>query len=358
MKPALYVEETVPADQWVRRLKPNQPAGWPEDLAQQAGFTALDSWSDFIQKVYGYPGYRLAAGEEDTILGLAALTHVRHPFFGNYLTTAPFASYGGFSAPPGQVRNALLAEVKNLAAELGVEYALVRHLDRQDTVMDGWLQHAGYATYIVDLADRSESLLADYSSDHRNHIRKSLRKGFAIRFGGHELVEDAYEVLARSMHELGSPYHSQSYLWEMVKSLGDTLELAVVYTPQGNLAGGGVFIRQENTVTNLHANILRRYRQDYAGEFFYWSVIERCCQRGMRKLDLGRSLIGSGNEVFKLKWKPKKQLLAYWHWLRPGAHLPDLNQKNPKFALAIWTWKHLPGPVVRMLGPSLIRGLA
>jgi hypothetical protein len=101
-----------------------------------------------------------------------------------------------------------------------------------------------------------------------------------------------------------------------------------------------------------------RFRSDYAGEFLYWSVIERYCQKGFKVFDMGRSLIGSGNEVFKMKWKPRRQLLAYWYALMPGHRLPELNQKNPRFQAAIWLWKRLPAFIVRPLGPSLIKGLA
>jgi hypothetical protein len=42
----------------------------------------------------------------------------------------------------------------------------------------------------------------------------------------------------------------------------------------------------------------------------------------------------------------------------PGHQLPELNQKNPKFQFAIQVWKRLPAFAVRLLGPSLIKGLA
>jgi hypothetical protein len=201
-------------------------------------------------------------------------------------------------------------------------------------------------------------MMSAYTSDHRNHIRKSLKKNFSIKFGQLELLDDTYEGLARSMHELGSPYHNKSYLGMMAEALGNALEFAVLYSPHGEIAGAGVFISQGNVVTNLHANILRRYRSDYAGEFLYWSLIERYSRKGYKVFDLGRSLIGSGNEVFKMKWKPRKQLLAYWYALMPGHTLPELNQKNPKFQIAIWMWKHMPAFAVRLLGPFLIKGVA
>jgi hypothetical protein len=197
-----------------------------------------------------------------------------------------------------------------------------------------------------------------FSSDHRNHIRKSQKKGFILKFGHLDLIDDAYEALARSMHELGSPYHAKTYLHQLAESMGEMLEFAVLFAPDGKLAGAGVFIVHGKTVTNLHANILRNYRSEYAGEFLYWNVIERYCQKGFQVFDIGRSLIGSGNETFKMKWRPRKEILAYWYALKPGAEIPALNQKNPKFAIAINTWKHLPAFIIRPIGPFLISGLA
>jgi hypothetical protein len=103
---------------------------------------------------------------------------------------------------------------------------------------------------------------------------------------------------------------------------------------------------------------LRRFRLDYAGEFLYWSVITRYSQKDFQIFDMGRSMIGSGNEVFKTKWKPTKQLLAYWYGLRDQGGLPELNQENPKLKIAAWVWKRLPAFVVKSLGPRLIRGVA
>ncbi len=343
----------------LRRLAPDEPANWPAALTDLATFTALDSWTNFIHRVYQFPVYRFETEKEGIVTGLLALTHIRHPLFGNFLATSPFGSYGGFASADQPSRDLLLTEARRLAADLQVDYANLRFDAGPDsTPPEGWIQHPVYYTYLMDLTSDLESLLAGFSSDHRNHIRKSLKKGFTIRFGGLDLLDDAYEALACSMHELGSPYHAKNYLHAMAVSLGETLEFAVVYSPQGQLVGAGVFILHGTTVTNLHANLLRAYRSDYAGEFLYWQVIERYARRGLRVFDIGRSLVGSGNETFKMKWKPRRQPLAYWYALRPGVELPALNQKNPKFALAIAAWKRLPAFIVRQLGPYLIRGLA
>jgi len=341
----------------VRLLREDESIALSEALAGDVGFVGLEPWLRFVHKVYNFPVYRIASELRNEMDGWLALVRVQHPVFGDYLTTSPFGSYGGFAYLSRVSRDALLEKARMLGNELGVEHVNVR-FEGETEPPAGWIQHPVYATYLVDLLSDPKPLMSTYSSDHRNHIRKSLKKGFSIKFGQKELLDDAYEALAHSMHELGSPYHSKTYLRTMAKSMDRALEFAVLYGPGGELAGAGVFILQAGTVMNLHANILRAFRSEYAGEFLYWSAVERYCKKGLQRFDLGRSLIGSGNETFKMKWRPRKTLLAYWYALTPGHGLPELNQKNPRFQLAIQIWKRLPACIVRPLGPLLIKGLA
>ncbi|MFN8382406.1 MAG: GNAT family N-acetyltransferase [Anaerolineales bacterium] len=327
-------------------------------LEKKLSFAGLDSWLNLVHEMYGYKTYRYAVVENSQPLAALGLVEIQHPVFGHYLATAPFGSYGGLAFETPEARDLLLEAARRLAEDIKAEYVSIRFDEGASTPPDNWSQSPNYFTYLIDLPTTSDELLKTFSSDHRNHVRKSLKKGFQIRFGHLDLLDDAYDALAKSMHELGSPYHSKKYLRKMAELLGDTLEFAVLYNAQGKISGGGVFIYQNDTIFNLHANILRHARSAYAGEFLYWAVIERAIQKGLKTFDLGRSLVGSGNEVFKVKWSPRKQLLAYWYWLAPGHELPSLNQKNPKFQLVIAIWKRLPAFIVRPIGPYLIRGLA
>lgn len=341
----------------VRILGERESVALPEALLPVIGFVGLDLWMFFTKKMYSFPVYRIVSESNNEIDGWLALVHVKHPIFGNYLATSPFGSYGGFGYTANQVRDALLDKARELARDLDVEHVNVRFEAGEESPPNSWVQNPNYSTFFMSLSSDPEEILRSFSSDHRNHIRKSMKKGFAIRFGHLDLLIDAYEGLARSMHELGSPYHKQKYLRMMAEAMGEALEFAVMYDARGKIAGAGVFVFHDDTATNLHANILRDFRSDYAGEFLYWSVIERYCKKGFKTFDLGRSLNGSGNEVFKLKWKPRQQTLAYWYHLPKGGPLPELNQKSAKFQLAIRVWKLLPTFVVRALGPSLIRGI-
>ena len=341
----------------VRQLEKDQATAWPKALLTAGTFTASDAWSNLIRAIFGYDIYRFEAALGDEVVGILALTHVRHPLFGNYLATSPFGSYGGLAFASTEARDALLKEVQSLADELHVEYAVIRFLEAGNQPLTPWLQNPIYSTYLLDLTRAPDAIIQSFGSDHRNHVRKSWKKGFTIRFGHLELLDDLYEALSRSMHELGSPYHHKKYLQRMAEMLGDALEFVVVYSPQSELVGAGVFIAQDGIVTNLHANILRRFRPEYAGEFLYWSAICHYAEKGFQVLDLGRSLSGSGNETFKLKWRPRQVPLAYWYYLAKGGAVPELNQKSPKFRFAISLWKRLPAVVVQAMGPGLIRGI-
>jgi FemAB-related protein (PEP-CTERM system-associated) len=341
----------------IRKLEGDQVPAWSDALASSATFTALGPWSNLIRQTYGYEVHRYEAILNDVVMGILVLTHVRHPIFGNYLATSPFGSYGGFAFKSIEVRDVMLDEAQKLSDALNVEYCVLRFIDDGNVSPSPWMQNPIYSTYLIDLPGDAEELWERFGSQHRKHTRQALKKGYQIQFGHLELLDDAYEVLARSMHELGSPYHSRKYLQRMATLLGDRLEFVVVRDAKGALAGSAVLIHEGEIATNLHANILRDFRADYAGEFLYWSILEHYCRNGVRVCDMGRSLNGSGNEIYKMKWRPRKVPLAYWYYLPKGGHLPELNQKSARFQLAIRVWKMLPAFVVRVVGPGLIRGI-
>ena len=341
----------------IRKLDGKQAVAWPEALVSAATFTILDSWSRLVHEIYGYDIHRFEAVQGDEVTGILALTHVRHPIFGDYLATAPFGSYGGFAFASVEARDALLQQTQALADELRVEYAVLRFLEDGQQPPASWLQNPIYSTYLRDLAPRAEELMQNFGHQHRKHTRQAMKKGFKIQFGHLDLLDETNEALSRSMHELGSPYHPKRYLQRMAKLLVDCVEFVVLKDARDVLVGGAVLVYHHGVASNLHANILRDFRSGYAGEFLYWSLLEHYCQKGLQICDMGRSLNGSGNEAFKLKWRPRQVPLAYWYYLPDGGAIPELNQKSPKFRFAIWLWKQLPAFMVRKLGPSLIRGI-
>ena len=95
-------------------LQENESIVLPESLGRSAGFVGLEAWLSFIHNVYGFPVYRIASKENNDIDGWLALVRVQHLIFGNYLTTSPFGSYGGFAYSSMVARDALLEKARAL----------------------------------------------------------------------------------------------------------------------------------------------------------------------------------------------------------------------------------------------------
>lgn len=326
-------------------------------LIAQLGFSGSDAWLSIVHQTHQFNTYRLLS-DEGSNQGCITLAHIHHPLFGNYLTSSPYGSFGGvvFSTEPERL--ALLNSVEELMKSCGASYAVLRFKDCGITPPTGWISHPIYRTYCVDLTPNEDTLLSSYSSNHRNHIRKAVKKGLSITFGQQEILDDAYEGMALGMHELGSPFHHKSYFTNIALAFGSNAHFVAVYAPDGTVAGGGLFIVQGAQATNLYANVIRDYRHLHSGEFLYWSAITHFQSIGIQSLDLGRSLIGSANENYKMKWNPVVHDLAYWFHLRGLKSVPQVNQKNTRLQAAVWLWQRMPRWFVRSVGPYLIRGVA
>jgi lipid II:glycine glycyltransferase (peptidoglycan interpeptide bridge formation enzyme) len=98
-----------------------------------------------------------------------------------------------------------------------------------------------------------------------------------------------------------------------------------------------------------------KYRSQLAGYVLYWELIKHACEIGMRHFHLGRSSVESGGEAFKKKWNATATHL-HWHYiLGRRTELPNLNVTNPRFQLAIRTWRKLPPAIVNAIGPPIAR---
>ena len=77
----------------------------------------------------------------------------------------------------------------------------------------------------------------------------------------------------------------------------------------------------------------------------------------MSTFDFGRSTPNEGTFHFKKQWGAEATPLAWEYSLMNGKPMPDQSPANPKFRMAIETWKRLPVPVATWLGPGIVRSI-
>ena len=82
----------------LEKITTNNEIAYENYIDSKVNSTFVDffEWRDLIEKVYKHFWYMFT--ENNKIAGSLALTLTKHPIMGTYLSTAPFASYGGFHA--------------------------------------------------------------------------------------------------------------------------------------------------------------------------------------------------------------------------------------------------------------------
>lgn len=324
--------------------------------------TFVDSieWREIVSSTYNLRQFWFIAKESGEITGVLNLTLVTHPIFGRYLATAPFANRGGFYADSDAAFYGLLDKAQTLQVALKAKYVLIRHIQTkgQKTIPPGWINDSLYASYNLDLAEHPDIFWKKHlRSKIRNLFSKSMKQELKAVFGRQELLDPFWHVINLSMKELGSPYHSKYYLKTLLNLLGSKAELTVIFTKDDRPAACALLISHKNHVVLLHANSLVKYKKMIPSDFLYWSIVSRLCNGDITYLDMGRSIIGSGNEAFKMKLRPVKKPLSYWYLLAPGIELPKLNQDNPRFRFVRKIWQKMPLWLTMRIGPHLISGI-
>ena len=139
--------------------------------------------------------------------------------------------------------------------------------------------------------------------------------------------------------------------------LGDQAEIAALYSKDNQPAAASLILHHNDTAILLHAHALDKYQIMRPADLLWWFIICECYKKGIPRLDLGRSIVGSGNERFKMKFQPIRKALASWYRLSQSTSLPHLNQDNPHYRLLIKIWRRTPLCVERLIGPKLMSGI-
>ena len=110
--------------------------------------------------------------------------------------------------------------------------------------------------------------------------------------------------------------------------------------------------------TSLYVAVEAEAQRHYAGYLLYWTVMEAAAQSGVARLNLGRSIAGSGTHRFKRQWTDDDELST--HYLfgpTSGLAAKRLDAATTRIALSRQLWRWLPRPVAEVAGSYLRRSL-
>lgn len=331
-----------------------------------------DAWDAFVSKAEGASLYHrfewravnesalghrcayLAAVDGGTVRGVFPIVQVKSRLFGNIACSLPFVNYGG---PVGE-SDAIVADLLRAASEVAEQWrADYVEIRSRLNLGENLPVSTHKVSLTVDLDPDPDKLWNAFKTGHRQDIRRGYKNGFSARFGGSELISDLYTVLSESWRDLGTPLYSQSYLKQVSTSFGKAIRVCVIYDGRGEPAAGALDGLHRGTVEGMWLGMRAPYRKQLVGYVLYWELIRHACLSRYNRFHLGRSTVDSGAEQFKKKWNARVEPL-HWHYILRGRRdIPQLNVSNPRYRVAIETWRRLPVSVTQLVGPYIARSI-
>jgi FemAB-related protein (PEP-CTERM system-associated) len=335
-------------------LKSASAAAWDRFVqsAPNATFFHRAGWKEVIQRSFGHSCYFLQAKREGRTTGVLPLVHLRSRLFGNALISNAYGVYGGPVASDDASLAALNQAAEGLAAKLGVDYLEYRL--RSPSILPWKRNSELYATFRKRLAPDPETVLKTVPRKRRAMLRKAKALGLKSEVDGD--IRRFYGVYSRRVRDLGTPVYPASYFRTLLEVFGSDCEVLTVVR-RGRPLSSVIAFHWRDEVLPYYGGGVDEARLCAANDFMYWELMRRACDKGACTFDFGRSKVGTGTFAYKSIWGFEPEPLHHEYLLLRTGEMPNVNPLNPKYAVLIALWRHLPLCIANALGPRISRGL-
>ena len=306
----------------------------------------LSGWGRIIESSYGHRSFYYVAKEENRIVGLFPVVCMENFILGKRMVSLPYLDYGGICADNEKIAHALLETLQ--CCTVGSRNMVIDIRQRREMKLP--LHRFGdKVTFILNLEKGPDYVWSVLGSGMRNHIRKAEKSGLTAEWGKREDLDHFYAVHTENMRFLGSPPHSLSFFRGIFFEFPDTR--LILIRKNDTVIGGGICLIFKDTFLVPWASSLRKFGKTYPNYLLYWEVIRSACQEGLKRLDFGRSSIGSGTYLFKKQWASIEEELFWQSNVGDGSVINPTNMKKVEYIAELW--KRFPLSLTRLIGPAI-----
>jgi len=331
--------ETVDWDSFVR----STPGGSPFHLL---------AWKQAVESTFGHRPHYLMAVRGGGVEGVLPLFEVRGLLGGRGLVSVPYGVYGGICASTTPARHALVEAARELATRVKPDYVELRHRQGQEVDLP---TKSLYVTFARPISSRDEENLNAIPRKQRRMTRQGVKHGLVAEFGLRHL-DGFWDVYARSVHSLGSPVFPRRLFQSIAREFGKECELLTIWK-DGRMVSGVLTLYFDDQVLPYYGGAVEDALPYAVNDFMYWELMCHVAKAGYRTFDFGRSREGTGAYHFKRHWGFEPVALPYQYILDGDREMPNVSPSNPKMRLAVDTWKRLPLPLTKVVGPLVTRYL-
>jgi FemAB-related protein (PEP-CTERM system-associated) len=351
---------SLPQALTVEELAAPQEALWDRfvQTAPAATFFHQLGWRWLVERAFGHRAHYLLARRGAEIAGILPLFEMKSRLFGHSLVSVPFAIGGGVAVGPAgdeEAVGSLVRRARELAERRGVDYLELRS---ETPAAGDLLTKDLYVTFRTDLAEGEETWLKRMERKRRqmmSYVSKETA-GFSWTTAGIEELPLFYRMFSESMRHHGTPVYPRLFLEQILDRFASQTHLFFVHH-QGRPVAGVLNLLFRDVIMPFYAGADRRVRPRGVDDYMYLSILRWGRDNGFRTFDFGRSKRGTGAHAFKSRWGMTEVPLAYQYHLVRAKALPNVSPANPKYHALIETWKRLPLPLTRLLGPRIIRSI-
>jgi FemAB-related protein (PEP-CTERM system-associated) len=340
----------------VRRVSDSDETSWDQLVSncRDSTFFHRWKWRDLLCASLGYSDHYLCAVDDQRLVGILPLVGVNSRLFGRSLTSLPFCSYAGPIAigdNPEEVVRCLTEAAVEMGRQMEVSHVELRGLS---PMTHDAPRQSLYSTFRAAIPDQLDSMKG-IPQKRRNVVRRAVTLGLKDTVA--QEVDRFFDLYAENARAHGTPALGKRFFRDLIRAFPEDCDALYVSDDKGRDISVILNFYHHDEVLAYFAGELESARECNANDFKYWSLMKHAAQRGCTRFDFGRSKAGTGSFQFKRLWGFEPQVLHYEFPYLPSGIVPQNNPMNPKYRLAIETWKRLPRAVVDRIGPVLVGGL-
>jgi FemAB-related protein (PEP-CTERM system-associated) len=320
--------------------------GSPEALPHH-----LLGWRDVIGRTYGYRPRYLVAKEAGDVVGVMPLFEVRSRIEGYHLSTLP----GGLCASSDEAGLALVRRAAELVRSTNARFLAIR--DSRRKWAGDLVSYHSQCSVMVDVSGGLAAVRKRMPSSVRQHLAKGSKSGVELSCGS-PAIESFYEVLSAFLRSRGTPVFPKRFLTGQADVFRADTNFVNAFHERRQIGGALDFVLGGNVFSILLFS-LDEYHKVRTNHVLYWDLFELAVKQGLRRIDLGRSTIGSGTYNFKMSWRGIPVPIYQQFWLNRTRSMPYVadDAKSGNGRLFTRVWRRIPVPITRVVGPIIRREL-
>jgi Acetyltransferase (GNAT) domain len=311
------MNERPPSDIEVKFLDPLRDSDWDRLVMSHSdcNFFHSTAWAKVLCKTYGHKASYLHFSRMHELVALVPMMEIRSPLTGRRGVCLPFSDFCGPLMFDKSASGAVLDKLAQLARERSWRYFEIRG--------GRWMLPATAASasqfhgHRLLLSEKSEELLARFTSPARRAIRKAEKSGVGVRVAAtRDAILEFYSLHVKTRRRHGLPPQPLSFFTNIYDEIIKAGQGFVVVARSGSrpFAAAVFFQFGKNAIYKFGASD-EAFQEFRGNNLVMWEAIKFLIGHGFRSLHFGRTdLENEGLRRFKTGWGTKEELIEYFRF--------------------------------------------